>query len=98
MVKINSPPANSRSATNVRPPKSLLRSAAADSNRSGKIGTKSFPVRSPARAHNRARARKMSHYDYEQEHEHEVALMKISLNGETVDTHDAKTIAELIER
>ena len=24
--------------------------------------------------------------------------MKISLNGEAVDTHDAKTIAELIER
>ena len=37
-------------------------------------------------------------YDYEQEHEHEDALMRISLNGETIDTHDAKTIAELIER
>jgi len=24
--------------------------------------------------------------------------MKISLNGETVDTHEAKTIAELVER
>jgi len=26
------------------------------------------------------------------------ALLKISLNGETADTRDAKTIAELIER
>ena len=41
-AKTNSPPANSRSATNVPPPKSLLSFATEDSNRFGKIGIRFF--------------------------------------------------------
>src|SRR4029077_8340972 len=84
-AKTNSQPANLRSATSAHQPKSPQFFATKDSSRFGKIGTRRFAVHD-----NFIRSGGLRPPDS--------AAMKISLNSETVDAREAKTIADLIER